>query len=145
MTLVLTEDEAKQVASIDLAIPLIEEAFRLAGERAAEAPVRMRMPVRFKKPFYQGFLQQGPAAMPTKNIMGFKLFGNCGNRSVDFGYGKVWKFIFKLKAGEPLAIIQSYAISEMRTAAASAVAAKYLSVENASSVGLYGSGKHAQG
>ena len=57
MTLVLTEDEAKQVASIDLAIPLIEDAFRLAEERAAETPVRTRMLIPFKKLPHEGFLQ----------------------------------------------------------------------------------------
>ena len=54
MTLLVTEQDIKQLPmSVKAAIPVMEDALRLAGEGSAENPPRMRMP------FRNGFLQFG--------------------------------------------------------------------------------------
>ncbi len=136
MTLLITEDDvARLPLSVAAAIPLIEHAFRSAGEGSAENPPRYRLP------FKNGFLQFGPAALHAERIAGFKLWANFG--SARAGHG--WDFLFSMETGDLLAIIHSYLISKYRTSAASAVAVKYLSPPDASAVGMYSSGRQAEG
>lgn len=136
MTLLITEDDVKRLPlGIEAAIPLIENVFRQSGEGTAENPPRFRMP------FRKGFMQFGPAALHKDRRAGFKLWANFGAARAGHGYD----FLFDMDSGDMLAIIHSYWISKYRTSAASAVAIKYLSPPNASSVGLYSSGRQAEG
>lgn len=136
MTLLITEEDVKKLPlSIEAAIPLIENTFRLSGEGTAENPPRFRMP--FKK----GFMQFGPAALHSQRKAGFKLWANFGAGRAGHGYD----FLFDMDSGDMLAIVHSYWISKYRTSAASAVAIKHLSPANASTVGVYSSGRQAEG
>ena len=136
MTLLITEEDVKRLPlSIKAAIPLVENTFRLAGQGAAENPPRWRMP------FRKGFLQFGPARLPTEKSAGFKLWANFGESRRGHG----WDFLFSMESGDLVAIIQSYTISKYRTSAASAVAVKYLSRQDASVVGIYSTGRQAEG
>ena len=136
MTLLITEDDVKRLPlGIEAAIPLIENTFRQSAEGVAENPPRFRMP--FKK----GFMQFGPAALHKERRAGFKLWANFGAARAGHGYD----FLFDMDSGDMLAIIHSYWISKYRTSAASAVAVKHLSPPTASTVGLYSSGRQAEG
>jgi len=146
MTLLLTEDDARKLTSVTAAIPTIEEAFRILGNRRAYTPPRERMPTGFDgQHYHEGFLQLGPAAMPTKNLAGYKMFANFGSRDLKVRYGRAWNYLFDLRTGELLGIFQAHFLSNARTAATSGVAAKYLSPSSASTVGLFGPGKLAEG
>jgi alanine dehydrogenase len=133
MTLLITEQEVEKMLSIEAAIPLMEECFRMSGEGTAENPPRYRMP--FKK----GFLQFGAGALHESKVMGFKLWANFGSP-----LKQVWDFLYSMETSELLAIIQAHSISKFRTAAATAVAVKRLSPESASVLGMYGSGRQAE-
>lgn len=136
MTLLITEEDVKKLPlGIGPAIPLIEGVFRQSGEGSAENPPRFRMP------FRKGFMQFGPAALHKERRAGFKLWANFGAARAGHGYD----FLFDMDSGDLLAIIHSYWISKYRTSAASAVAIKYLSPESASTVGMYSSGRQAEG
>lgn len=136
MTLLITEEDVKRLPlGIEAAIPLVENAFRQSGDGTAENPPRFRMP--FKK----GFMQFGPAALHKERRAGFKLWANFGASRAGHGYD----FLFDMDTGDLLAIVHSYWISKYRTSAASAVAIKHLSPQNAASVGLYSSGRQAEG
>ena len=142
MTLLITEDDVKKLPlSIKEAIPIIDDTFRQAGEGSAENPPRFRMP------FRNGFLQFGPAALHAKNVAGFKLWANLGKgtgvHKNASGHGT--NFLYDTETGELLAIVHAYQIGKYRTSAVSAVAAKYLSPPNASTVGLYSAGRIAEG
>ena len=137
MTLFITEEEVKEMLSIAKAIPIIDEIFLLAGQGLAETPGRFRMPLEI------GHLQFGPSSMPTKGIVGFKLSAYLGARDAKYGFGRRWNFLFSSETGELLAVIQAYAIGMMRTAAVSAVAAKYLSPPDANALGIIGAGPQA--
>ena len=142
MTLLITEDDVKKLPlSTRDAIPIIEETFRQSGLGTAENPPRFRMP------FKNGFLQFGPGALHAKHMVGFKLWANLGSGSGvhknKTGHGT--NFLYDSESGDLLAIVHAYQIGKMRTSAVSAVAAKYLSPANASTVGLYSAGRIAEG
>ena len=142
MTLLISEDDVKKLPlSARDAITIIEETFRQSGLGNAENPARFRMP------FKNGFLQFGPAALHDRKVVGFKLWANLGkgtgvhkNKS---GHGT--NFLYDSESGDLLALVHAYQIGKMRTSAVSAVAAKYLSRQSASTIGLYSAGRIAEG
>jgi alanine dehydrogenase len=133
LTLLITKDEVERVFSIEQTIPVIEEAFRMAGEGTTDNPPRFCMPLE------DGFMRFGPAALQEKGFVGFKLWANFGS-----GPARGWNFLFSRETGELLAILHSYSLGRMRTSATTAVAAKYLSRRDAGSIGIYGTGRLAE-
>jgi ornithine cyclodeaminase/alanine dehydrogenase-like protein (mu-crystallin family) len=138
MTLLLSEQDIEGLLSFEAAVPVAEEAFRMIGEGTAINPPRFRMP------FEKGFLQFGPAALIEKRIVGFKYWANFGYE-LGAAQRQVWNYIHDIDTHELLAIIQAYTIGKFRTSAVSAVAAKHLSLPQASTVGIYGAGRYAEG
>jgi alanine dehydrogenase len=142
MTLLITEEDVKKLPlSPREAIPIIEDTFRQSGQGTAENPPRFRMP------FRNGFIQFGPAALHAKGVAGFKLWANIGKgtgvHKNASGHGT--NYLYSTETGELLAVVHAYLIGKYRTSAVSAVAAKYLSPENASTIGLYSAGRIAEG
>lgn len=133
MALFITEADVERMLSIEAAIPVMEEVFRMAGEGTAENPPRYRMPMK------KGFMQFGPAALHSKQLAGFKLWANFGSP-----LKQLWDFLYSMETGELLAVIQAHTIGTFRTAAATAVAVKHLSPPDASVLGMYGSGRQAE-
>src|SRR5689334_16868765 len=68
MTLLITDKECENLLTMKDSIAVIEEMFRMAGERDAENPARYRM----SAPRGKG-LQFGPAALHSKGLMGYKI------------------------------------------------------------------------
>jgi alanine dehydrogenase len=142
MTLLVTEaDVHKLPLSAKAAIPIVEETFRQAGQGTAENPPRYRMP------FKNGFMQFGPAALHAQGVAGFKLWTNIGKGSGVHKNTLVpsTNFLYSTESGELLAMVHAMTIGRYRTSAVTAVAAKYLSPENASTIGLYSAGRIAEG
>lgn len=142
MALLITEDDVKKLPlSAVSAIPIIEDTFRQAGQGTAENAARFRMPLK------SGFIQFGPAALHEKGVAGFKLWANVGKgtgvHKNPTGHGT--NYLYDMESGDLLAIIHAYQIGKYRTSAVSAVAVKYLSPENASTIGLYSAGRVAEG
>ncbi|MDG7000856.1 MAG: ornithine cyclodeaminase family protein, partial [Nitrososphaerota archaeon] len=85
------------------------------------------------------------ASLPSKGVVGskqgFRVSEQKGDKSASYASEIV--SIYDFHSGELLAIVKSHSIDEFRTAAASAIGAKYLSRRNSSVVGLLGSGLHA--
>ena len=141
MALFISEqDILKLPLSIEAAIPVMEETFRLSALGQVENGPRTRMP------FRNGFMQFGPAALHDQRMAGFKLWANFGrgtgvHKSGSPGYD----FLYSMETGELLSVMHSYLIGKFRTSAVTAVAAKYLSPPGASRLGLYSSGRIAEG
>ena len=133
MTLLISQDIIEQLYSVEQAIPLIEETFRMAGQGMTDNPPRFVMPLE------EGFMRMGAAAIRDKKVMGFKLWANFGS-----GPSHSWNYLFSLVSGELLAILHAYSLGRFRTGATTAVAAKYLARSGASSIGLYGTGRLAE-
>lgn len=134
MTLLVTGQDVLQLPmSIADTVPIMERVFRLAGEGKTNSPARYRLPLK------EGFLQFGPAALPSEGIVGFKLWANFGSKRREG-----WNYLFSLETGELMCIMHSFTIGRYRTSATTATAVKHLSPADASSVGIYGAGKQAE-
>jgi alanine dehydrogenase len=140
MTLLITEEDVRKLPlSIEAAIPIMEDTFRALADASVENGPRMRMP------FQNGFMQFAPGALNGKKLAGFKLWANFGKGSGVHKGPPGADYIYSMETGELLAIIDAYLIGKFRTSAQSAVAVKYLSPPDASSIGLYSAGRIAEG
>ena len=133
MTLLVTQDIVESLFSVEQAIPVIEDTFRMAGRGTTDNPPRFVMPLE------DGFLRFGAAALHDKKVLGFKLWANFGS-----GPSNSWNYLYSTQTGELLAIMHAYSLGRFRTSATTAVAAKYLSRAKASSIGLFGTGRLAE-
>jgi ornithine cyclodeaminase/alanine dehydrogenase-like protein (mu-crystallin family) len=133
MTILITEEETRALLDVEASIPVIEEMFRMAGERTTDNSDRVEMPAG------DGYLLFRAAALHARNIAGFKILSSFGS-----GPRLMWNHLYDTRTGELLAIVQSRGISRLRTAAASAVAVKHLSPQEASIVGMFGAGRQAE-
>ena len=140
MTLLITEEDVRKLPlSIEAAIPIMEETFRMLGDSSVENGPRLRMP------FQNGFMQFAPGALHGKQVAGFKLWANFGRGTGVHKGNPGSDYLYSMETGELLAIIHAYLIGKYRTSAQSAVAVKYLTPPDASSIGLYSAGRIAEG
>jgi len=133
MTLLITEDEARSSLDLGEAIAAVERMFRATGERKTENSPRIELPAG------NGYLLFRAAAIHELGVVGFKVLTNFGGRP-----RQMWNHLYSTDSGELLAIVQSAAISKLRTAAATAVAVRHLSPNGASVFGVYGTGRQAE-
>ncbi len=132
MALYINEEVVTQALTINDAVALTEQAFLDYGNGKAFNIARERM--RHKK----GALHLLPAAIPYKNIMGYKAYTTSK-------YGAEFKFfLHAADTGEMLAVIDASEIGRLRTGAASAIATKYLAPKNADTMFMFGTGYQAE-
>ena len=133
MALLLTEEDVTRLLTMDVAIEAVEEAFRLQAEgKATNSPrSRMRLP--------NGAFVFMSAAAPGMGVMGLKAYGATRGHAAKF-----YVQLSSTKTGELLALIEAFALGQIRTGAASGVATKYMAREDASTVGIIGVGKQAR-
>jgi alanine dehydrogenase len=130
--LYLTESDVRSLLTMDAAIPLVEAAFRkLALDEAVNAP-RQRVQTDAV------MLHVLPGAGKTLNALGLKAY-TTGKFEAQF-----YVYLFDPKHGGMIAIIEADYLGQVRTGAASAVATNKLARTNATTVGLFGTGKQAR-
>lgn len=130
--LYLTEDEVRQVLTMDLALPAVEAAFRkLSLDEAVNIP-RQRCQTD------QVVLHVLPAAAKTLKAIGFKAYTTSRATGAKFHVT-----LFDPKTGDMVAILQADYLGQVRTGAASGVATNKLARPDATTVGLFGTGKQA--
>lgn len=134
MTLYLTEAEVNEVLTMELALDSVEGAFRLMSEGGATNPPRSR--IRLPDGGLFNFMC---AAAPGAGVMGLKAYGVTRGNPVKF-----YVQLFSTDTGELLALLEAGDLGQVRTGAASGVAAKYMARENSASVGVIGSGYQAR-
>jgi thiomorpholine-carboxylate dehydrogenase len=116
-------------------IPAIERALSdLSGGRVVQ-PVRVVVPVADHKGFF-GVMPAYAGSLGAKLVTFYP-----GNTDVHTHHALI--ALFKPETGEPLAVLDGRLITEMRTAAASAVATKHLARPDAAVLGILGSGVQA--
>jgi ornithine cyclodeaminase len=133
MALFLNEDDVRQLVSVPLCIEAVEEAHReLALGSAIDVPrQRTRLP--------QTALHILQGALPGRDAIGYKAYTS--NRSgVRF-----LVYVFSAASGVLRAVVEADRLGMMRTAAASAVATRWLARPDAQVLGLFGSGWQAEG
>jgi alanine dehydrogenase len=118
-------------------IPQMESALADFSSGRVVQPTRVMLPVTE----YQGFLGLMPAY--TGTALGTKLVAFYPrNTAVPTHHATI--LLFKPETGEPLATMDGRLITEVRTAAVSAVATERLAKPNASVLGIIGSGVQAR-
>ncbi|HSU29278.1 MAG TPA: ornithine cyclodeaminase family protein [Chitinophagaceae bacterium] len=122
-------------------IPLMEQMFRSLGSGQCLQPLRSLMWL----PDKTGILGMMPGYAEELGVMGIKVisvFHHNLAMGIPSHQGVV--MLFDAKQGQPLISIDASEITAIRTAAASAVATKYLARENAESLAMIGSGEQAR-
>jgi alanine dehydrogenase len=131
--LLLNEDEVRQVLTMDLALEAVEEGLRkMALDEAHNIP-RTRVQTDHAMLHIMG------AAAKSLGVMGAKVYA--ASRK---GVARFIVPLFDGKTGSLLSIMQADYLGQVRTGAASGVATKYMAREDATEVGLFGTGKQAR-
>ena len=152
MTLVLTDDDAAQVMPMSLCIEAMETAYRDHAAGAVNIPrIRYISPTSTTGRVYGSNIHIGTT--PSYDTAAIRVGGSArgdapgsqGEQSPRYA-GRNWGFIIiiDMQTGSPLAFIQEFWLSGIRVGATSGVAAKYLAPADASTVGMFGSGKLAR-
>jgi len=137
--LFLNEDQVRAVLSYDELIPAIRRALVDFSAGRAVQPVRTVMPVAAHGGWF--------AVMPAfyGGVMGAKLVTFYpGNAALKKHTHMAMIQLFRSDTGEPLAVMDGRLITEMRTAAVSAVAVDRLALPDAKVLGILGSGVQAR-
>jgi ornithine cyclodeaminase/alanine dehydrogenase len=132
MTLFFNEDDVASLLTMDDAIEQTEKAFLLLGERKAVNRPRARV----------------RANAITLHVMtaGAEAFGSVGLKAYTTGRSgaRFYYLLFDDTSGEFLALMEADRLGQIRTGAASGVATRYLACEDASRVGVFGTGWQAR-
>lgn len=137
MVLHLTESDVRELATMDLALGAVEEAFRALGNGEAENVPRRRLMPSIGGAPPQSTLQLMAAALPAANAMGYKAY------STSPGGARFMVMLHAADSGALLALIEADWLGRYRTGAASGVATRYLARPESRVVGMYGTGGQA--
>ena len=132
MKLYLSEQDVVACLSMPKAIELVEGAFRqLAAGTAVNHPRRRVVLPAGSVLHYM--------AAGTNDYFGIKVYSANAKSGVHFEF-----LLYRSEDGVPLATIEANRLGQIRTGAASGVATKFLAREDASVVGVIGSGFQAE-
>lgn len=133
MALYLSEEDVKQVLTMEMALDGVESAHRdLALGRACDTPrARSRLP--------QTALHILQGALPEQGILGYKAYtsNRSGNRFL--------VHLFDAASGRLRAVVAADYLGMMRTGATSGVAARWLARPDSTIAGVFGAGWQAEG
>ncbi len=135
MPLFLSENDVAELLTMPEAIDALDEAFGFQGagdDGGAENTPRAR----FFLP--GGTFHHMAAALPARGVVGTKTY------TAFAGGAKFYVSLFSSETGELLAFIEADKLGQMRTGAATGLAAKYMARSDAQTVGLLGTGWQAQ-
>ena len=133
----LDESAVGRLLRMEEVIPAMERALADFSSGTVVQPVRAMLPVAE----HQGFLGLMPAY--TGSALGARLVAFYPhNTDVPTHHATI--LLFRPKIGEPLAAMDARLITEVRTAAVSAVATDYLARADASVLAIIGSGAQAR-
>jgi alanine dehydrogenase len=140
-TRLLRRSDIESLLSLRECVGAVENIFRLQGQGKVPAPgiLGVRAPA--------GGLHVKAGLLPgDRNYLVAKLNANFPDNKTHFGLPTIQGVIvvFDAESGAPLAILDSIDITLKRTAAASAVAAKYLARKNSSVATICGCGQQGR-
>jgi alanine dehydrogenase len=133
MPLLLTEADVRAILTMPLALEAVETSFRRLGAGAAVSHSRRRLHIPGKT-----ILNYMAAADATGGYLGLKIY------SIARGAARFVVPLFRAETGELLALIEADYLGQMRTGAASGVAARVMAREDARTVGIIGTGLQAR-
>jgi ornithine cyclodeaminase/alanine dehydrogenase-like protein (mu-crystallin family) len=135
----LTEEQVRGLLSYDELIPAVRKALMDFSAGRVQQPVRAILPV----PAHGGWFGVMPAVYGA--VMGAKMVTFYpGNAALGKHTHMAMIQLFRADTGEPLATMDGRLITEMRTAAVSAVAIDYVAPAEAKVLAILGSGVQAR-
>ena len=139
MVMFLDEERVARLLSWETLIPAMETALAEFSQGRVLQPVRQMLTIEEDKR-YLGIM---PAV--AREAMGLKLVSFYpGNAGSEIPTHMAMILLFRAETGEPLAVMDGRLITEMRTAAVSAAATRYLAPPGSRVLALLGSGVQAQ-
>jgi alanine dehydrogenase len=130
--LLLTEEDVRQLLTMDMALEAVEQVLRkMALDEAVNIP-------RARSQTDHAMLHVMSGAAKTLGVMGYKAYST-SRKGSHFHVG-----LFDGKTGALTALVQADYLGQIRTGAASGVATQYMARPDAQEVGLFGSGKQAR-
>ncbi len=138
--LFLNQKDIKSIITPRDAFDAVEYAFRMHARRKVQMPAKIYLDYTR----YRGDLRAMPAYIVPLGASGVKIVNSHAN-NYRFGLPSVMAIFILIDpgTGRPVSIMDATYFTDMRTGAAGAVAAKYLSNMNASVLGLVGAGRQA--
>ncbi len=131
MAILLRETDVEKLATMNMAIEAVEQAFRLQGEQTADIAPRRRCRLD------QGLLHVMSASLPALGLAGLKTYTSVS------GVNRFTVLLYQAD-GQLIAMIEADKLGQMRTGAASGVATKYMARAEASRLGIFGTGFQAR-
>lgn len=131
MTVLLTEEDVASLVSMDDAVDVIEASF----ERLGSGDDVNRPRDRVRSPGLR--LQLMGASCPDLGVSGAKIYNTTREGT------RFLVVLFDQESGRPRGIIEAGELGRLRTGAASAVATKYIARDDATRVGVIGTGFQA--
>ena len=140
MAIFLAEEDVKGLLTMDLALEVVEGAFRQQGQGEATTNPRSRL----RLP--RGAFNLMAAAAPRLGVMGLKVGQPFAGHDGAFRGGAARSYVqlSSTDTGELLAVMEASVLGQMRTGAATGVATKYMARPDASTVGIIGAGHQAR-
>jgi alanine dehydrogenase len=140
-TLLLTSREIQSLLTIDECIEVVEHAFRMYGEGKSVAPAVLSIHTKDG-----GFHVKAGLLELGRSYFAAKVNGNYPENISRFGLPTIQGVIVLCDAenGTPLAVMDSRDITSLRTAAATAVAAKYLARGDSRTITICGCGNQGR-
>jgi len=131
MAIMLRESDVERMATVDMAIEAVEQAFRLQAEQKADTAPRRRCRLN------HGMLHVMSASLPSLGYAGLKSYTSVSGAT---------RFVVLLyrEDGQLVALIEANKLGQLRTGAASAIATKYMARPEASRLGIFGTGLQAR-
>jgi alanine dehydrogenase len=137
----LTSREIQTLLTLDECIDAVEHAFRVHGEGKAVPPAVLSMHAKDG-----GFHVKAGLLELGRSYFAAKVNGNFPENTSRFGLPTIQGIIVLCDAGNgtPLAVMDSRDITSLRTAAATAVAAKYLARQESRTITICGCGNQGR-
>ena len=137
MAVLLKRSELERLLDVESVIDAVQQGF--ADYSAGKVQMPVRTAVRIGEP--PGVLLLMPCAMTESRVLGTKLVSVYGqNPSRGLPTIGALYVLSDYETGFPLAVMDAGFITGLRTAAASAVATRYLAREDARTLGIFGTG-----
>jgi len=137
--LVLSESDVRSLLSLEQLLPAMEAALTSLSRGGVQQPVRSILPI----PQHQGMWGLMPVVW--NEVMGIKLVTVFEeNTAPGLSTHQATIQLFSAVTGEPLVVMDGRLITELRTAAVSAVATRLLTSPNVKSLAILGSGVQAR-
>ena len=132
MPLLLTDSDIDGLVTMQDSIEVIEDSFRQVGE--GETWNRPRSRIRMPRGFHH---------LMAASVLGSEVFGLKTYTSFRAGT-RFLVILYDSNTGDLLAMVQGGRLTQLRTGAVSAVATKYMAREDASTVGIIGTGNQGR-